>query len=218
MQVSQERELAALAHMTAAARRTGAPVTRQGLMALYCYTRIAGAPLHHPFSIFPTGPVSEEVLADIDTLIAANAVKNHTMDPDGAADLSLWSEGLALCGRYGAFLDEVRPVVEAVLAAIGPLSINRLRHVATMHFLALHFQREGAKDVPLSTLTEFLQAEAGEMSATMAVDFYDRLHAIRLVPIVPALPDPEQSCEPAPTECALPLPDPPRTLQTLAAG
>lgn len=169
---------------------TGAPSSRRALMTAFCYSKIAGVPLDARFMIFPRGPISEEVLGDLEALEAADVLKNASLRPEQYAHLVPSTMSLQLAADYRTWIALHRETARQVLQVLAPLTPEHLDQVAAMHFLALQLKRQGSVDDG-RVIFNFLagQEEAGwNMGLTEAIALFADLVVARV--IEPTAPPP----------------------------
>lgn len=159
-------------------------VTRRALMSAFCYCKLAGVPVERRFLINPSGPVSEELIHDIESLELDEAIKNVSMQPDHHADYTTGVGALALCAEHRTWLNAHRETVGAVLKVLAPLTTSHLAQVACMHFLFLVLAEEQGPDLKKHVVDHFLAACLSEgwlsVERAEAETLYDAMASVRL--------------------------------------
>lgn len=159
-------------------------VTRRVLLSAYCYCKLAGVPVARRFLIHPSGPVSEEVLLDLDSLECDEALKNVSMEPEHHADYIIGAGALALCAEHRTWLNSHRQTVTAVLGMLAPLTPSHLAQVACMHFLFLVLCEAGLTDLKSQVIDQFMAAcpdEGWSVARDAAAALYSQMVSVRLI-------------------------------------
>jgi hypothetical protein len=197
--ICQHRDQAVLCTIVGEANKTLDPkagaVSRQALMHAFCYCKVAGLPIERRFLIYPTGPVADDILLDIEALELDQAIRNVSVVPEERADYTSGIGALSLCAKHRVWLETHRPLIRGVLRALRPYTKEHLAQVACLHFLFLHMRREtGTDNLPARVIAEFLAAAPGEeweVSQADAVMLYERMVEANLIPSE----DPQQGSE-----------------------
>lgn len=192
--ICQHRDQAVLCTIVGEANQTlstkkgslsGEAVSRQALMHAFCYCKVAGLPIERRFLIYPTGPVADDILLDIEALELDQSIKNISVVPEEHADYTSGIGALSLCAKHRTWLETHRPLIRRVLKALTPLTREHLAQVACLHFLFLHMRREtGTENLAARVIAEFLAAAPGEdweVSQEQAVTLYERMVEANLI-------------------------------------
>ena len=154
---------------------------RTAVQKVIYFLQVLGVPMGYRFSIHHYGPFSDDILSDMEWLIADSVVVDQASD----ARYSNYSPGPQineLLGRHPSFVATFRKQVSTVCSALAPMPPQHLELMATLHYAYRTEKGRGGSGPWKPRVVETFKSFKGEKFSGTDVDrTYDRMAEIGLV-------------------------------------
>ena len=157
------------------ALKPNAYLGRTALQKLVYFSKAIGVPVPCSYEIYNYGPYSEEVSRSVTALIADDIIQ----DISGRTKYSSYKPGNSVDQIPQPFrleTEKYRPMIDAIVSAIGDRSPSTLELIATLHFVnAKQHGIIGSKPLYDSVLREFKSIKGEKFSIDVIWQWYQWL-------------------------------------------
>jgi uncharacterized protein YwgA len=141
------RDQALIAFVVAEARKVAdnsdGYVGRTAIQKLVYFLQVTGVPINYRFDIHHFGPFCENILHDMDLLMADDVVKDDS-DTSKYSNYAPGESAAVLLKKHEAFLEKHGGLIREVVKSLTPLTPNFLELIATLHYVFRQQKATGA--------------------------------------------------------------------------
>ena len=157
-------------------------VGRTAVQKILYFLRVVGVPMSYRFDIHHYGPFCEEILRDVDWLLADNAIIDHSDNPSRYSNYAPGETINDLLSVHRDFLEPFRSHVQTIVQALVPLKPTKLELVATLDYLYRQQRASGGLGPwKPSVVARFQEVKEGKFSQADVEKTYDVLAQAGLV-------------------------------------
>lgn len=120
-------------------------VGRTALQKIMYFLKVSGVPMGYHFEIHNFGPFCQEILSDMDVLIADEVVEDTSGNPNRYSNYTPSKTLEELLALHQADLAPQHQRIKTVVMALVPLSPDRLELLATLDFAYRWIKASGGK-------------------------------------------------------------------------
>lgn len=164
------------------AAKSGGYVGRTAVQKIIYFLGVRGVSMNYKFDIYHYGPFCEQILWDIDLLLADNVIKDQSINTE---KFSKYTAGLSiedLIELHKSRITEIADAVHSVVKTLVPLNPQTLELIATLDYVYRQELAKGFKgDLKQKVLSRFLEIKKDKFPAELVSTTYDSLESAHLV-------------------------------------
>jgi uncharacterized protein YwgA len=154
---------------------------RTAVHKMMYFLRVAGVPMSYRFSLYHYGPFCQDILSDIDYLLADEVVEDRAM----REHYSNYAPGKNIDELLRNFQGELEPHrerVQEVIRLFAPLNPAQLELVATLDYIHRHYRAQGQTgDLKDKVVEMLMRVKVGKFTKGDAAGFYDAMKRVGLL-------------------------------------
>lgn len=157
-------------------------VGRTAIQKIMYFLRVRGVPINYNFDIYHYGPFSEQILWDIDWLLADSVIQDKSKNTDKFSNYAPGNNLTELISLHKEKMQEVESTVQSVVKALIPLSPNDLELIATLDYV---YRQEMAKgqtgNLKEQVVSRFREIKKDKFTPELVSRTFDMMAAANLI-------------------------------------
>lgn len=110
-------------------------VGRTAMQKTMYFLKMSGIEMNYKFDIYRFGPFCEEIVRDIELLVADGVIEDRSDDHKKFSDYGSGESIEELLSKHTGVLEPIRESIRAVIKVLIPLDTRKLELVATLDYL-----------------------------------------------------------------------------------
>lgn len=164
-----------------AASEQGSFVGRTAVQKIVYFLKAIGVPMGYRFDIHHYGPFCDEILRDVEWLIADNVIIDRSHNPQKYSNYTPAAALPELLAKYKN-LEPLRKQVQSVVRTLVPMRPERLEMLATLDYLYRKHRASGGEGPwKPAVLKSFLEIKGERFQRADVEHVYDAMVKIGLV-------------------------------------
>jgi uncharacterized protein YwgA len=159
----------------------GGYLGRTAMQKIVYFLQVLDVPMRYRFELFHYGPFCQNILADLDWLLADEVICESSPDP---SKYSKYKPGPAcdeLLAKHAAKLDQYRETLNSTVKALLPLKPDHLELIATLDYAFREVKATLAKKPPRKdVIARFKEFKGEKFKENAIAETYDRLEGAGL--------------------------------------
>lgn len=166
------------------AAKSGGYVGRTAVQKIMYFLGIRGVPMNYKFDIYHYGPFCEQILWDIDLLLADGVIEEHSKNSEKFSNYTAGPSTEELVSSHEEKIQEIADIVRAVVGTLIPLKPIALELIATLDYVYRQERAKGsAGGLKEKVLSRFQEIKKDKFPSDLVSQTYDSMVSANFIPI-----------------------------------
>ncbi len=156
------------------ARLKGKYVGRTAIQKIMYYLQVQGVPMRYKFDIYLYGPYCQDIVEDIESLMADGAITDERPDTSKYSNYAPASKAHDVISRYASEFEAYTKTISSTVAGIIPLDPGLMELMATLDYILRAEKATGkSHELKKSVVNRFMEVKKDKFQRDMVESMYD---------------------------------------------